>query len=129
MRVHTAWPLVTLTFLATLTAAGIARAEPSDRIDAIVRAEMTRQRIPGVAVAIVQKGKVLKSQGYGYANVEHAVPVTSETMFQSGSVGKQFTAALVMMLVEDGKISLDASVRDYLPDAPESWQSITIRHL
>ena len=92
MRVRTAWPLLTLTLLATLAAAGIARAEPSDRIDAIVRAEMTRQRIPGVAVAIVQKGKVLKSQGYGYANVEHAVPVTSETMFQSGSVGKQFTA-------------------------------------
>jgi CubicO group peptidase (beta-lactamase class C family) len=129
MRLRTAWSPVILTFLAALAGAGIARAEPSDRIDAIVRAEMTRQRIPGVAVAIVQKGKVLKSQGYGYANVEHAVPVTSETMFQSGSVGKQFTAALVMMLVEDGRIRLDASVRDYLPDAPESWQPITIRHL
>jgi CubicO group peptidase (beta-lactamase class C family) len=106
-----------------------ARADLSDRIDAAVRSEMTRQRIPGVAVAVVQKGKVVKSQGYGYANVEHAVPVTPETMFQSGSIGKQFTAALVMMLVEDGKIRLDASVRDYLPDAPESWQAITIRHL
>jgi CubicO group peptidase (beta-lactamase class C family) len=57
------------------------------------------------------------------------VPVTPETIFQSGSVGKQFTATAVMMLVEVGKIGLDDSVRKYLADAPESWQPITIRHL
>ena len=120
------FPTIALLMLAVATAT---QADLSDRIDAIVRSEMTRQRIPGIAVAVVQKGKVVKSQGYGYANVEHAVPVTAETMFQSGSVGKQFTSALVMMLVEDGQISLDASVRDYLTDAPESWQAIKIRHL
>jgi CubicO group peptidase (beta-lactamase class C family) len=101
----------------------------SDRIDALVRLEMARQRVPGVAVAVVQRGKVLKSQGYGYANVEHAVPVQDDTMFQSGSIGKQFTAVAVMLLVEDGKIDLDASLRRYLTDAPESWQPITIREL
>jgi CubicO group peptidase (beta-lactamase class C family) len=55
--------------------------------------------------------------------------VTAETIFQSGSLGKQFTAALVMLLVEDGRLELDDSVRDYLQNAPESWQAITIRHL
>ena len=115
--------------LAILALCGVAHADLSDRIDALVRNEMTRQRIPGVAVAIVERNKVLKAQGYGYSNVEHAVPVTAETMFQSGSIGKQFTATLVMMLVEEGKIRLEDSVRDYLTDAPESWQPITIRHL
>jgi CubicO group peptidase (beta-lactamase class C family) len=115
--------------LAMLALCGAARADLSDRIDALVRNEMTRQRIPGVAVAVVQRNKILKAQGYGYSNVEHAVPVTVETMFQSGSIGKQFTAALVMMLVEDGKVGLDDSVRDYLADAPDAWQPITIRQL
>ena len=85
-----------------LVAAGVVHADVSDRIDAVVRAEMTRQRIPGVAVAVVHEGKVVKLQGYGYANVEHAVPVTPDTIFQSGSIGKQFTSTLVMLLVEDG---------------------------
>ena len=115
--------------LAMLSLCGVARGDLSDRIDALVRSEMTRQRIPGVAVAIVQNNKVFKAQGYGYSNVEHAVPVTAETMFQSGSIGKQFTATLVMMLVEDGKIGLDDSIRDYLTDAPDAWQPITIRNL
>jgi len=118
-----------IALLAMLVLCGVARADLSDRIDALVRSEMTRQRIPGVAVAIVQHDKVFKAQGYGYANVEHAVPVTAETMFQSGSIGKQFTATLVMMLVEDGRVRLDDSIRDYLADAPEAWQPITIRSL
>lgn len=98
-------------------------------VDAAVRREMERQRIPGVAVAVVRGGDVLLARGYGYANLEHRVPVTDETMFESGSLGKQFTAAGVMALVEDGRLRLDASVRAYLPDAPAAWQPITLRHL
>ena len=75
-----------------------------DPLDNIVRAEMSRQRIPGVAVAVVRGGQIIKAQGYGLANVEHDVPVTDETIFQSGSLGKQFTAAVVMLLVEDGTV-------------------------
>jgi CubicO group peptidase (beta-lactamase class C family) len=112
-----------------LVAAGVVHADVSDRIDAVVRAEMTRQRIPGVAVAVVHEGKVVKLQGYGYANVEHAVPVTPDTIFQSGSIGKQFTSTLVMLLVEDGKIALDDPITEYLPGAPAEWQDVTVRHL
>jgi CubicO group peptidase (beta-lactamase class C family) len=115
--------------LAMLAGALAAHADVADRIDAAVRSEMARQRIPGVAVAVVQRNKVVRAQGYGYSNVEHAVPVTPETMFQSGSIGKQFTSTGVMLLVEDGKIRLDDSVRDYLTDAPESWAPITVRNL
>ena len=99
------------------------------RVDEVVRAEMKRQKIPGMAVAVVRDGTVLLASGYGLANVELQVPVTDRTIFQSGSVGKQFTAAAVMLLVEEGRIQLDAPVTTYLPDAPSPWRAITIRHL
>jgi CubicO group peptidase (beta-lactamase class C family) len=101
----------------------------SARIDAFVTAEMQRQHVPGVAIAVVKEGRVLKAQGYGFANVEHDVPVTPETMFQSGSLGKQFTAAGIMLLVQDGRLALTDSVTTFFPDAPASWKPITVRHL
>lgn len=110
------------------TAVG-AQAALQTRIDSVVRAEMARQRIPGVALAIVSKGTVTLAKGYGEANVEHHVAVTPETVFQSGSVGKQFTSAAVMVLVEDGKIALSDSITKYFPNAPASWRGITVRHL
>ncbi len=117
--------------LATTTAAASAQTSgpPIDRVDAIVRAEMERQKIPGVAVALVRKGELLVAKGYGLANVEHKVPVTSETIFQSGSLGKQFTSAVVMLLVEDGKLTLDDPLVKYFPEAPQSWRPIRVRHL
>lgn len=65
---------------------------------------MKKQRIPGVAVAIIRDGQIVYAKGHGLANVEHQVAVKPETIFQSGSMGKQFTAAAVMLLVEDGKL-------------------------
>jgi CubicO group peptidase (beta-lactamase class C family) len=99
-----------------------------DRIEAFVREEMARQRIPGLAVGIVDKDRV-SARGYGYANVEHLVPVTDETVFQSGSLGKMFTAAAVMLQVEDGKLALSNRVTTFFPNAPDSWKGITVRHL
>lgn len=107
----------------------VVHAETAHRVDEFVRAEMARQKVPGVAVAVVDHGTVLKAQGYGLANVEHDVPVRPETIFQSGSLGKQFTAAAVMMLVEEGKLALDDSIAKYLPEAPETFRPITVRHL
>ncbi|HSG00607.1 MAG TPA: serine hydrolase domain-containing protein, partial [Vicinamibacterales bacterium] len=104
-------------------------AMPSAAIDRLVEQAMADQRIPGLAVAIVGRGDVVLLRGYGLSNLEHRTPVTPETMFQSGSLGKQLTAAGVMALVEDGRVNLDASIRTYLPATPESWQPITIRHL
>lgn len=98
-------------------------------VDAFVRAEMQRQRVPGVAIGVVRKGEVLIAKGFGYANVEHRVPVTAETIFQSGSLGKQFTAVAVMLQVEDGKLSLDDAITQYFADAPDTWRPITVRHL
>lgn len=100
-----------------------------DAVDTIVTAELALQKVPGATVAIVKHGKPIKVAGYGLANVEHGVPARRETVYQSGSVGKQFTAAAAMLLVNDGKLELDASVRRYLPDAPPAWQPVTVRHL
>ena len=101
----------------------------SDRLDVFVRAEMQRQKVPGVAVAVVRKGHVVKAGGYGLANVEHGVPTAPETVFQSGSLGKQFTAVAVMLQVEDGKLALNDPITNYLAGAPNAWRSITVRHL
>lgn len=98
-------------------------------IDAYINAEMKKASIPGLALAIVRNGKIELAKGYGYANLEHQVPVGTDTIFQSGSMGKQFTATAVMMLVEAGKLKLDAPVGTYLPGVPASWKNITIRHL
>jgi CubicO group peptidase (beta-lactamase class C family) len=106
--------------------AGLARADALD--DAIVR-EMARRQVPGVAVVVVKDGKIVRERGYGLANVEHGVPVTPDTMFQSASVGKTFTAALVMLLEKDGKLKLDDPVSRHLENTPPAWAGITIRHL
>lgn len=100
-----------------------------DKIDGYVKAEMERQKIPGVSLAVLRKGKIIALKSYGLANVEHQVPVKPETVFQSGSIGKQFTAAAVMILVEEGKISLDDKISKYFTAAPETWKNITVRHL
>lgn len=106
-----------------------AAASYMDAVDGVVRAEMQREKVPGVAIGIIGRGGVIAAKGYGDANVELRVPVTPETIFQSGSVGKQFTAVAVMLQVEDGKLALDDSITKYFTDAPDSWRPITIRHL
>ncbi|HUO94148.1 MAG TPA: serine hydrolase domain-containing protein [Rhizomicrobium sp.] len=98
-------------------------------IDRFVKDEMARQHIPGLAVGVYSRGRVLLAKGYGLANVELNVPVKPETIFNAGSVGKQFTATAIMMLVEEGKLSLDDSITKYFPDAPDSWKPILIKNL
>lgn len=98
-------------------------------IDSFISSEMAREKIPGLAVGIYSRGQILLAKGYGQANVELSVPVKPETIFQSGSVGKQFASAAIMMLVEEGKLSLDDSITKFFPDAPASWKPILIKNL
>jgi CubicO group peptidase (beta-lactamase class C family) len=101
----------------------------SDDVGKYVRGEIQRQHIPGVALLVSRGGKIVQAEGFGLANVELQVPVKPETVFQSGSVGKQFTATAVMMLVEEGKVGLDDSLTKYFPDAPAAWKEVTVRQL
>ncbi|HKR58570.1 MAG TPA: serine hydrolase domain-containing protein [Pyrinomonadaceae bacterium] len=99
------------------------------RIDAFIKGEMQRQQIPGMAVAVVRNGKIALLRTYGFSNLEHRIPVKPETIFQSGSIGKQFTATAVMILAAEGKLSLEDKLSKFFPDAPESWSRITVRQL
>ena len=101
----------------------------STKVDDYIRTEMQTQQIPGLALAVIKDGQIVIAKGYGLANVEHQVPVKPETIFQSGSMGKQFTATAVMMLVEEGKLNLEDKITKYFPDGPEAWRNITVRHL
>src|SRR5215813_12422471 len=100
-----------------------------DKVDQYVQAEMAKRKIPGLALLVSQHGKIVRAQGYGLSNVELQVPVKPETIFQSGSMGKQFTATAVMMLVEEGKINLDDPLTKYFPEAPATWKEVTVREL
>jgi CubicO group peptidase (beta-lactamase class C family) len=115
--------------LAVLLFAGFAGSARADAIDDYINAEMAGQHIPGLALVIMRHGQVVRAESYGLANLEHHVPVHPDTLFQTGAIGKQFTAVAVMLLVEDGKLRLDESIRTYLPDAPRTWAPITLRHL
>ena len=101
----------------------------ADKVDDFVRAAMQKQHVPGVAVAVVRDGKVIKSAGYGMANLELNVAATPDTVFKIGSVSKQFLSAGIMLLVQDGKLSLDDKISKFLDGTPDTWKDITIRHL
>lgn len=101
----------------------------ADKTDDLVGAQMRRRHIPGLALAVVRDGRFVKARGYGLANVELNVPVTTGTVFEIGSITKQITAAAVLLLVEEGKIGVDERVGKYLPNLPEAWNNVTVRHL
>jgi CubicO group peptidase (beta-lactamase class C family) len=115
--------------LFTFATLALAQSSLNSAVADYVKAEMERQHIPGLALLVTRDGKVVRSEGFGLANVELQVPVKPETIFQSGSVGKQFTATAVMMLVEAGKIGLNDPLTKYFLDAPPSWKNVTVREL
>jgi CubicO group peptidase (beta-lactamase class C family) len=112
--------------LITFGLAGLAYA---DAVDDLVRARMQERNIPGAAVAVIKDGKVVKIKGYGLASIEFNAPVTLDTVFEIGSVSKQMTAAGIMLLVQDGKVNLDEKISKYLPNTPDAWKDVTVRHL
>ena len=114
--------VITLIFCVSATAKG-------DVIDSYIETQMRNLHIPGVSLAIVRDGRIVKAKGYGLANIESNSAATPKTVYEIGSLTKQFTAAAVMMLVEEGKLSLDDKITKYFPDAPQAWNRITVRHL
>ena len=121
-------PLACLLFSSFLAALLPAQTAP-DPVADYVRAEMQSQHIPGLALLVARHGEIVRAQGFGLSNVELQTPVKPETIFQSGSVGKQFTATAVMMLVEEGKVALDDPLTKYFKDAPPAWNEVTVRQL
>ncbi len=84
---------------------------------------------PGCAVGVTQDGRELLARAYGVADLEHGMPNTPETVFEPGSVSKQFVAAATVLLAVDGRISLEDDVREYIPELPDYGEVITVRDL
>src|SRR5689334_21265130 len=98
-------------------------------VDALVTTTMDAEHISAASVAVVKDGKVLLAKGYGLADRDKAIKATERTVYQLGSVTKQFTVAALLMLVEEGKVSLDAKVTELVPGLPTAWRTITVSHL
>lgn len=101
----------------------------ADKADDFLRDEMAKHRIPGAALKIIKDGKDIKTAAYGLANLELSVPVKTDTVFEIGSITKQFTSACVLLLQQDGKLSVDDKITKHLPNIPDAWRNVTIRHL
>src|SRR5215203_3924950 len=125
--------LLSLSLSTALCAALLAQAVidtpavPAARVDAVFSRWNTQT--PGCAVGVAQGGKSILEKSYGMADLEHDVANTTETIFEAGSVSKQFTAAAVLLLAQEGKLSLDDAVRKYVPELPDYGAPLTIRHM
>ncbi len=113
-------------FALLISVAAVGRA---DQVDDFSSRQMERNHIPGMTIAVIKDGKVVKIAGYGTANLDWDSPVTTDTEFQIASTTKAFTGMLLMKLVEEGKVKLDDSVLTFLPQAPGTWQKVTDRML
>lgn len=118
-----------LHFFALVLLLTTAVAVQADKVDDYIKAQIERQHVPGVAVLVIKDKQIVKSQGYGLANVELNVAATPDTVFKIGSVSKQFIASGIMLLVQDGKLSIDDNISKFLDATPETWKPITVRHL
>ncbi|HEX2442325.1 MAG TPA: serine hydrolase domain-containing protein [Vicinamibacterales bacterium] len=113
-------------FASFIAAATLLRAEP---VDEYVRSQLTARHIPGASLAVVKDGRIVKSAGYGVASLELSAPADENTVYEIGSISKQFAANAILLLVEDGKLRLDEPISKFLPPTPPSWTPITIRHV
>lgn len=117
-----------LGFAAIILTASPALAQDPARMDAVVRDDVDKGEFMG-AVLVARDGEILFDKGYGSANLEWKIANDGDTKFRLGSVTKQFTGVAILLLQERGKLTLDAPVKTYLPDAPAAWDKITVRHL
>ena len=120
-------PFTLAGLLLALSAVAALAETPAEKTDLYLQAELQRQGIPGLALAVLRRGRPLYVQGYGVATLEHPVPVKADSVFQIGSIGKQFTATAVMLLAREGALALDDSLSKYLPEVPAGWARVTLR--
>src|SRR5580765_2204638 len=117
-------------FFSTVTAAIAASAQekPVRAVDEVF-ADLSQPGSPGCALAVARDSKIIYEQGYGLANIEEGVVISPQTVFDIGSTSKQFTAASILLLEKQGKLSVNDDIRKYLPEIPDYGHKITILHL
>ncbi len=121
-------PFICLIALTSCLFPGKGKEDYQAKVDSIIAGQVPEDG-PGCAVAIVRDSKVFYTTERGLANLEYEIPVTRETPFHVASVSKQFTTFAILLLEQEGRLSLDDDIRKHLPDIPEFDQTITIRHL
>jgi D-alanyl-D-alanine carboxypeptidase len=114
---------------ALTTAATIAPIFSEAAIDHLMAEKMREQFIPGATLAIVHRGKVIYVKAYGKANLEHDLPMTTDSVLMVGSVSKPMLAVAIARLHEQGKLKFDDPIANYIPDTPKAWGEVTLRHL
>ncbi|MFQ5926283.1 MAG: serine hydrolase domain-containing protein [Terriglobia bacterium] len=118
-----------LAALLTFALSGLAFTDTrTDKVDKLF-AEWDKTDSPGCALGVIQNGKLIYQRGYGMANLEHNIPIIAKSVFRIGSTSKQFAAMSILLLAEQGKLSLGDDIRNYLPEMPDYESPITIRHL
>ena len=127
-RLTAACTVLALAASGSVLVAADSRDEKTKRIDALFE-RWDRSDSPGCSLGIVREGRLIYERGYGMANLEHDIPITPDTVFRIASVSKQFTAMSLLLLEQDGALSLEDDIRDYLPEMPDYGQPISIRHL
>ena len=121
-------PWLSVALAAAVTMIPAVGAQTLDRIDALAQKMLSRP-IAGISIAVGRDGRVEFARGYGMANLEHSVPVSSDTVFHIASISKHILAAVLLQLVDQGSVNLDADVTEYLPEAPTQKRKVTVRQL
>ena len=121
-------PILKLLLLASAPITLFAQEDYAKRLDGIFEA-WSKPGTPGAAVAVIQHGKLVFEKGYGLANLEYDIPVTPQTVYHVASVSKQFTAMALVLLEQDGKLSLEDDLHKYLPELPDYGHAISLRQL
>ena len=132
IRKYFLFDFIVVVFLSSATSAQV-----PDRAKVVAGADRAWEKVtkayvapaPGCAAAVSLSGEVVFEKAFGLADLEHNVPNTTQTIFESGSVAKQFTAAALVLLQQDGKLSLDDPVKKHIPELPDYGSPLTIRHL
>ena len=101
----------------------------NDAADVFILGHMQGQNIPGLSIAVVRDGQIVKARGYGLADRRLKTPATADTVYKIASVSKQFIASGVMLLVQDGTVDVNDPISRYLQGTPPHWSDVTIRHL
>jgi CubicO group peptidase (beta-lactamase class C family) len=122
------WGRTAIISTSMLASAAFADAGLSKAIDAVF-ADIDGASQPGCAAGVIHNGEYTHKAGYGLANLEYGIPITSQSVFRTGSVGKQFTAMSIAILAERGDLDLDADVHEYLPDLIDYGHKVTIRQM
>lgn len=116
-------------FLLLTLCVALAAPAAADPVDDYVRRVLPGTHLPGLALAVVKDGRVVKLGGYGRASLEHDAAVTPETVFEIGSISKQFAAEALLLLRDEGRVSLDDPIATYVDGGPAAWRPITLRHV